>query len=320
MLPIFNEDEIRKAVPPAAAVEAVREAFRADGLGRTVVPSVISLPVPGVDGEFHVKTAYVEGIPHVAVKIASGFYRNPSRGLRTGTGLMVLFDAATGFPEALLLDNGYLTDVRTGAAGAVAAEVLARASVETVGVIGSGSQARYQVRCLREVRVFARLLAWSNDPAGLERYVSEMSAELGIEARAEKGAQAVCEAADILITATPAREPLVRAEWLRPGLHITALGSDGVGKQELEPACVQLADLFVTDRREQCASLGELQHALAQGLVREEDVHADLGEVVAGRKAGRTSERQITIADLTGVGFQDTAVASLAYDRLRGSR
>ncbi len=147
-----------------------------------------------------------------------------------------------------------------------------------------------------------------------------MSAELGIEARAEKGAQAVCEAADILITATPAREPLVRAEWLRPGLHITALGSDGVGKQELEPACVQLADLFVTDRREQCASLGELQHALAQGLVREEDVHADLGEVVAGRKAGRTSERQITIADLTGVGFQDTAVASLAYDRLRGSR
>ena len=174
MLSVFTEDEIRAAVTPADAVRVIREAFRADGLGHTTVPDVINLAIPGTRGEFHIKTAHVSGIPHVAVKVASGFYDNPARGLPTGTGLMALFDAATGMPVALLFDNGYLTDVRTGAAGAVAADVLARTSIETVGVIGSGVQARHQVRCLREVRGFTRLVAWSIDREGLVAYCDEM--------------------------------------------------------------------------------------------------------------------------------------------------
>src|SRR5512146_2708469 len=147
MIPIFDEQEIRSAVSPADAVAAVRQAFEADGRGETVVPAVINLAIPGVDGEFHVKTAYVAGMPQVAVKVASGFYDNPKRGLPTGTGLMMLFDASTGMPTALLLDNGYLTDVRTGAAGAVAADCLAPRTIRTVGVIGSGVQARQQATC-----------------------------------------------------------------------------------------------------------------------------------------------------------------------------
>jgi ornithine cyclodeaminase len=316
MLRVFDEGEIRAAITPAGAVAAVREAFRADGLGRTTVPDVINLAIPGTRGEFHIKTAHVAGIPHVAVKVASGFYDNPAHGLPTGTGMMALFDAATGMPVALLLDNGYLTDVRTGAAGAVAAESLAPAAVATVGVIGSGVQARHQVICLRVVRAFERLMAWSIDPDGLRAYAREMREQLGIEVVAGTSAEEVSREADVLITATPAREPIVRAEWLRPGMHITALGSDGPGKQELDPRVLARADLVVVDRLSQCRRLGELQHALAAGLLREDQVHGQLGEVVAGRKAGRTSVSQITVADLTGVGFQDTAIASEVYAKL----
>ena len=316
MLPFYNEAEIRAVITAADSVAAIREAFRADGEGRTTVPDVINLAIPGTQGEFHIKTAHVAGIPHIAVKVASGFYDNPARGLPTGTGLMALFDASTGMPVAMLFDNGYLTDVRTGAAGAVAAECLARPQVETVGVIGSGVQARHQVRCLREVRRFTRLVAWSIDPDGLGAYCHEMREELGVEVCAAADAQAVARAADVLITATPSRGPIVMEGWVRPGTHVTALGADGPGKQELEARLLASADLVVVDRLSQCRRLGELQHALAAMLMCEGDVHAELGDVVAGKKPGRTTDRQITIADLTGVGFQDTAIASLAYQKL----
>jgi ornithine cyclodeaminase len=301
MIPIIEEAALRKVITPQVAVDAIREAFRADGDGRAHVPAVINLEVPAHRGEFHVKTALIDGVPHVAVKIASG------------SGLMAVFDATTGFPVALLLDNGFLTDIRTGAAGAVAAEVLAPAAIGTVGVLGSGLQARHQIRCLRCVRSFSRLIAWSLNRGHLEAYVREMRDE-GLDARAAATPEAVCREADVLISATPARAPLVRAEWLRPGQHVTALGSDSPGKQELEAACLARADLLVVDRLTQCAAFGELRHALDAGLLHSGRVHAELGEIVAGVKKGRSSKQELTIADLTGVGFQDTAIASKAID------
>jgi ornithine cyclodeaminase len=275
------------------------------------VPAVINLEVPSPRGEFHVKTAFIEGVPHVAVKVASGFYDNPAKGLPSGSGLMAVFDATTGMPSALLLDNGFLTDIRTGAAGAIAAEALAPATIETVGVLGSGLQARHQVHCLRVVRSFQRIVAWSPDRAHLDAYCREMRSS-GFEVAAAASAEEVCRAADVLITATPARRPLIDAEWLHPGQHITALGSDSPGKQELAADCLDRADLVVVDRYSQCAAFGELKHALDAGLLTRHDVHAELGQVVAAVKPGRTSASQITIADLTGVGFQDTAIASRA--------
>lgn len=309
MIPIIEEAALRAAITPQVAVEAMREAFRADGEGRAHVPAVINLDVPARRGEFHVKTALIDGVPHVAVKIASGFYDNPAKGLPSGSGLMAVFDANTGLPVALLLDNGFLTDIRTGAAGAVAAEALAPSTITTVGVLGSGVQARHQVRCLRAVRTFARLVAWSPDRRHLEAYVREMRDE-GIDARAGATPEAVCREAEVLITATPARAALVQAEWLRPGQHVTALGSDSPGKQELDAACLGRADLVVVDRLTQCAAFGELRHALEAGVLRPDRVHAELGEIVAGLKPGRTTAQQISVADLTGVGFQDTAIAS----------
>jgi ornithine cyclodeaminase len=289
----------------------MREAFRADGEGRTRVPAVINLDVPNAHGEFHVKTAYIEGVPHIAVKVASGFYDNPARGLPSGSGLIAVFDATTGFPSALLLDNGFLTDIRTGAAGAVAAEVLAPRDLSVVGVIGSGLQARYQIQCLAIVRDVRRVIAWSPHRESVERYRDEMAGH-GFTVDIAPDPEAVCRAATLLVTATPAKRALVRGEWLRPGVHITALGSDSPGKQELDPECLDRADLVVVDRFAQCAAFGELKHALDASLLTRHDVHAELGQVVAGLKPGRTSDDQITIADLTGVGFQDTAIASAA--------
>jgi len=315
-LPSLDEQTLRAVVSPAAAVAAIREAFRADGEGRTAVPAVINLPIPGTRGEFHVKTAWVAGVPFIAVKVASGFYDNPALGLPTGSGMMALFDATTGMPAGLLFDNGFLTDIRTGAAGAVAAECLARRSVDTIGVIGSGVQARHQIACLREVRSFRRVAAWSIDRPGLEQYCEEMSASYGLDAVTCASAEDVCRAADILITATPSHEPMVRAAWLKPGLHVTAVGSDTPGKQELDAACLAKAAVVVVDRLGQCARFGELSHAIAAGLMREEDVRGQLGEVVAGRIPGRTSDDEITICDLTGVGFQDTAIAALAWAKM----
>lgn len=314
MIPIHSEAAIRNVVTPAVAVHAIREAFRADGEGRTTVPPVINLAVPG--GEFHIKTAVIAGVPWVAIKVASGFPANVDRGLPAGSGLMAVFDVRTGLPAALLLDNGFLTDIRTGAAGAVAAEYLARREIETVGVLGSGLQARHQVVCLAEVRRPRRLLAWSPEPDRLAEYCAEMHERLGLDARAMPEIEPVCRAADLLITATPARTPLVRADWLRSGVHVTALGSDSPGKQELDAECLARADLVAVDRLAQCAAFGELASAIAAGALTVDKVHAELGAIVAGRRPGRTAGHQITIADLTGVGFQDTAIASAALTAL----
>jgi ornithine cyclodeaminase len=307
---VFEEPAIRAAITPAGAVRAIRTAFRADGLGLTTVPAVINLPVPAADGEFHVKSAYIDGVPHVAVKVASGFYRNPERGLPSGAGLMLLFNAATGMAEALLLDNAFLTDVRTGAAGAVAADALARERIATVGVIGSGIQARQQLECLREVREFSRVVCWSRNRDHADRFSAAIAKDFAVDASAVPDPERAVREADLVVTVTPSREPIVRAEWLRPGTHVTAVGSDTPGKRELHAGCLERADLVVTDRTSQCAAFGELAHAPHAR------VHAQLGEIVAGLKPGRTAGDQITIADLTGVGFQDTAIASVVYEKL----
>jgi ornithine cyclodeaminase len=229
-----------------------------------------------------------------------------------------VFDAGTGLPVALLLDNGFLTDIRTGAAGAIAAEALGPDTIETVGIIGSGLQARFQTRCLAVIRPFTRVLVWGPHPDRVAQCCRDLQRE-GFDAGAVASAEEVARRSDLLITATPAREPLIQADWLHPGQHVTALGSDSPGKQELDAAVLARADLLVVDRLTQCAAFGELRHALDAGLLHADRVHAELGEIVAGLKPGRTSASQITVADLTGVGFQDTAIASTALSCLASS-
>jgi len=290
---------------PLAEMEA---AFRAYSDGRAVVPPVGELRFEDPPGDVHVKCGYVKGEEHYVVKIASGFSANPERGLPSGDGLMLLFRQETGELDALLLDRGKLTDLRTAAAGAVCARHLAPSEVERIGILGTGAQARSQVRLLRGVVACERVLAWGRRAKALEAYREEMTAE-GFEVETTLDAREVAASCDLIVTATPATEPLLEAEWIRPGTHLTAVGSDTRGKQELEAAVLARADLVVADSLAQCRERGEIAHALAAGLLREDEV-VELGALLAGRARGRTSDEEITVADLTGVAVQDVRIAS----------
>jgi len=229
---------------------------------------------------------------------------------------MMLISAQTGIPQALLLDNGYLTEVRTAAAGAIAANYLSRENIETVGVIGAGSQARFQVRALKLVRDFKRVLVYARSADRARKYAEDMSAELGIEVQAVDSAEAVVRNSDTVITTTPAKEPVIKAEWLHPGLHITAMGSDAEHKQELEPEVLVRADKLVCDTKAQCARLGELHHALNLGALTQDSSIIELGQLTSKELAGRENDEQITVCDLTGTGVQDTAIALFAYNEM----
>jgi ectoine utilization protein EutC len=302
----------------AQAVEVVAEAFASLATGRVVMPPILRLDVPDRNGELDVKTAYVPGLEGFAVKMSSGFFDNPKRGLPSLSGLMVLFDAETGRVDAVLLDNGYLTDVRTAAAGAVAARHLAPTDTRTAGVIGAGLQARLQIEALKLVRDFRRVLVWARDPAKARAYAEEMAARLALPVEPVGDAETVVRGSDVVVTTTPARAPLVEAEWLHEGLHITAMGSDAEDKNELAPEILARADLLVCDRQAQCARLGELHHAVAAGLLREDVPVVELGDLTSGRAPGRRSAAEVTVCDLTGTGVQDTAIALHAYRIARG--
>ena len=308
---VLLEAEVRDLIAPAAAYAAVRDAFVALARGEATLPGVVGFDVPAHRGEVHVKGAYLHGQPFYSIKEAAGFYGNAEKGLPVGSGLVLVFHVTTGFLAALLFDNGYLPELRTGAAGALAADLLARRRVRKVAVIGAGSQARFQAEALALVRRPESIAVFARTPASAAGYAREMEPRLGIPVAVAASAQAAVEGADVVITATPSRAPIVRAEWLAPGAHVTAIGADGPEKQELEALVLARADKVVVDRLDQCLRLGELHHAVEAGLLAAGDVWAELGEVAAGRKPGREAEGEITVADLTGVGIQDAAVANV---------
>ena len=311
---ILTETEIRNCVAlDHEAISAIADGFTSLAAGEVTLPPIMRIVIPEHEGEVDVKTAYVRGFDSFAIKIASGFFENYRLGLPTGSGMMVLVSARTGIPETVLLDNGYLTTVRTGAAGAVAARHLAREKIETAGVIGSGTQARYQMMALKQVRDFRRLMIYGIIPDQVEQYAVEMAPLLGVEIVKAEDAETVVRTSDVVVTATPSREPYVKAEWLHPGLHITAMGSDGEDKQELYADVLGRANLLVCDRKSQCFRLGELHHGLEEGIISRDDEIFELGELTSGQKPGRRNDEEITICDLTGVGVQDTAIALLAY-------
>lgn len=313
---LLSESELRQCVRMPDAIEAVEAAFAALQRGEATLPPPVGLDIEAVRGEVHVKGAHLHGDDTFTFKVAAGFYDNPERGLPSGSGLMLVFDARTGFPLALLLDNSWLTDVRTGAAGGVAARHLAPEAPQQVLMVGAGVQARMQLTALAAVRPITRVLLWNHRPERARRVAEELARDLEIEVEATEDLEHAARNADLIITATPSREPLVDANWVGAGTHVTAVGSDGPDKQELDPRLLARADLLVVDRVDQCARLGELHHALEQGIV-DRDRAVELGAVIAGAAPGRRSAEEITVADLTGVGVQDAAIAALALTAAR---
>jgi ornithine cyclodeaminase len=309
---ILTEADLRRAVTlDVAVVDVVEQAFRALAGGKVIMPPILSMDIPDAHGEVDVKTAYIPGFDGFAIKVSPGFFNNPQLGLPSLNGLMILFSAKTGLVDALLLDNGYLTDIRTAAAGAVAARHLAPAVVETAGVLGTGVQARLQIIAAHLVRPFTKVLVWGRDAAKAEACARDIAAAIGVNARACDTAEEVVRGSQLLTTTTPARAPILQAAWLHPGLHITAMGADQAGKNEIEPAAIQRADLFVCDRVSQSESVGELRAARLVGVLTG-ITPPELGQIAAGAITGRRSNSDITICDLTGTGAQDTAIATHA--------
>jgi ornithine cyclodeaminase len=320
MIRILNETEIRSIVALDASVMAVIETgFSELAKGKALVPPIMMLPVPERKGEVDIKSAYIKGMGQMAIKVASGFFENSRLGLPSQSGQMLVVSAETGFLQGVLLDNGYLTQVRTGAAGAVAAKYLAPQVVDTVGVIGSGEQARFQMAALKLVRPFSTIHMFSLDPDDIkDRYVREMQEQLGVQVVKAPSAEAVVKESTVVVTTTPARQGYLKADWLHPGLHITAMGSDTEEKQELEAEALTKADLFVCDLKAQSARLGEMRSAIEQDLMPADAPVVELGAIINGDADGRTDERQVTVCDLTGVGVQDTMIAIKALAACAG--
>ncbi|WVT77239.1 ectoine utilization protein EutC (plasmid) [Sinorhizobium chiapasense] len=313
---ILTEAELRRIVPlDLEAIACVEEAFHALATKAVAMPPILRLDMPEARGEVDVKTAYVPGLDGFAIKISPGFFDNPKIGLPSTNGLMVLLSTKTGLVQAVLLDNGYLTDVRTAAAGAVAARHLARPDAAVAAIFGAGMQARLQLEALRLVRPIREARIWARDAAKAEAAATELTRSLGFPVRTVVDGRAAVDGADIVVTTTPSETPVLKAEWLQPGQHVTAMGSDAEHKNEIEPAVITGAGLYVADSLKQTRKLGELHHAIEAGLVKESAIFPELGEIIAGRKPGRSGPDEITVADLTGTGIQDTAIATLAAAR-----
>ncbi len=319
---VLTESDLRAEVglgdEERAAVAAVYPLISA---GRAVLPPIMRIDVDDHNGEIDIKSAYLPGYDGIAVKVSAGFFDNPERGLPSLGGLMVVLDAETGIPRAALFDNGWLTDLRTALAGAVAADALARPDATTAGVLGAGVQARLQLEALTQVRPIAQAWIWTRRADRAAEVAAGLADRLGIQVEAADS-PAAAAAADVLVTTTPATQPLLDADALHPGLHVTAVGSDAEHKQELDASVVAAADRFVCDHIGQSGRLGELRAALDAGV--DAQVAVELGAVLAGDAPGRTGADDITVCDLTGTGAQDTAIASLAVRRCldagRGAR
>lgn len=316
---ILTEAELRRLVTlDHSVVACVEEAFAALVTKAVAMPPILRLDIPEHRGEVDVKTAYVPGLDGFTIKISPGFFDNPKLGLASLNGLMILFSAKTGLIEALLLDNGYLTDMRTAAAGAVAAKHLARTDAKLATIFGAGRQARLQLEALTLVRPIAAARIWARDADKAGATARALSTSLHMPVIAVCDPRAAVAGADIIVTTTPAGSPILMEGWLEPGQHVTAMGSDSEHKNELDPRLL-LESSYIADRLSQTRRLGELHHAIRAKLIAPEAEFAELGGVIAGQAAGRTDARQITIADLTGTGVQDTAIANLATARARAA-
>ena len=310
----LSRAEIEAAVDLDRAFIALEEGFKAAAAGQVQMPPVGYLGFPAYNGDCHIKFGHIAGDSVFVVKIATGFYDNPAKGLPTTSGMMIALSAGTGAVVAILRDEGWLTDLRTALAGAIATRAGMRADARRIGIVGAGTQARFQIRAaahlLREREpTFA---VWARSPEKLEALRRDLEGE-GIAVEPVTELEALCAQSDALITTTPAAAPIIRDDWIRPGMHITALGADAPGKQELDSALVALADTRIADSLEQSLDHGEFAAAAKVGLIDAGDC-VELGAVLAGDVPARRSNDDITIADLTGIAVQDIAIARVVLD------
>lgn len=314
MTKIFNLDQIKEVLEELDPVQAIEEGFVAYSQGKVVVPPVGELIFEDPPGDMHIKYGYIKGDEYYVVKIATGSYENYKLNLPTTFGLMLVFKQKTGEVACILLDEGYLTNVRTAAAGAVAAKYLAPKNVHHIGIMGAGVQGRMQLQYLKYVTDCKDVIVWGRNQKRLDDYRKDME-PLGYNIQATLDTKDVTSSCNLIITATPSKSPLLKESQIRRGTHITAVGSDTPEKIELDPGILKKADIVVADSVEQCLTRGEISQAIKAGALKREDV-LELGNVIVQKELQRSSEDQITVADLTGVAIQDIQISKAVYEAL----
>jgi alanine dehydrogenase len=310
---LLSRSDVAALLNLAECLDAVEQAFKAHVEGRSMPPGVLG--VHAKDGGFHIKAAGLElNRPYFAAKVNGNFMHNRERfDLPSIQGLIVLCDAETGSPLAVM-DSMEITILRTGAATGVAAKYLARVDATTATICGCGNQGRVSLRALARVRDITRVFAFDTDDEQAARYAAELSNELQLNITVARDLPAAFRQSDIIIACTPSKQPFVFSSDVAPGTFIAAVGADNEAKQELDPHLLA-AGKVIADSLEQCAVIGDLKLALQRGLMTRADVHAELGEIIAGRKPGREAREEITIFDSTGTALQDVAAAALVYER-----
>ncbi len=315
MTEIFSLEQIKVVLKDIDPIPAIEEGFVAYSQGKTVVPPVGEMVFDDPPGDVHIKYGYIIGDEYYVIKIASGFYENHKFNLPTGSGLMLLFNQKTGELECILVDEAYLTNVRTAAAGAVVAKYLAPKNVDRIGIIGAGIQGRMQLEFLKPVIDCRKVLVWGINQKELNKYKKDTE-QYGYDIETTLHTEEIANSCNLIVMATPSRSPLLHSGQIRAGTHITAIGSDTPEKNELDPKILKEADIVVADSRSQCLLRGEIHHALKNALI-EEDSFSELGQVIVNKNLQRLTNTQISIADLTGVAVQDIQIAKIVFQSLK---
>lgn len=307
---IIDLDQIKEIVKSLDILPSIEEGFIAYSKGSAVIPPIGELVFLNPPGDVHIKYGYITGDDYYVVKVASGFYDNPKLNLPSSNGLMLLFDRKTGALLSILLDEGYLTNLRTAAAGAIAAKYLAPKTVNKIGIIGTGIQARLQLLYLQKVIRCNNAVVYGRDNDKLLRFQTDMKNE-GFKIHTTQSLEDIT-ACDLIVTTTASSLPILFSKHIKAGTHITAVGADTPYKQELEETLFEIADVVVADSISQCMERGDIAHAIRKKVIHENKI-IELGNIISGTCLGRTSDNQITIADLTGLAVQDIQIAKAVY-------
>ena len=322
MATVLELDEIKRLLDTTQLIEEIETGFVLYSEGKVNVPPVGFLHFDDPPGDVHIKYGFVSGDDYYVLKMASGFYNNSELDLPVADGVILVFSQKTGELKLILLDKCWLTDMRTAAAGAVAAKHLAPKTIHDIGIVGTGVQARMQLEMLRTVVDCQSCFIWGRDSTKVQGMLDDLRASESIQAwgldiQAAETLDDLVSDCNLIVTTTSARNPLIRGDQVRKGTHITAMGSDDDGKQELEAALLAKADRVVADSISQCSQYGECLHAIQGGLIEEGSI-LELGQVIKNPAIGRTSEDQITVVDLTGVAVQDIQIAKMVDRALQG--
>ena len=324
MTTVLELDEIKRLINTRQLIQEIETGFALYSEGKVNVPPVGFLHFDDPPGDVHIKYGFISGDEYYVMKMASGFYDNPKLGLPASDGLLLVFSQKTGELKLILLDKCWLTDMRTAAAGAVAAKHLAANTIHHIGIVGTGVQARMQLEMLRTVVDCKSCLVWGRDSTKVQGMIEDLRATEGVQGwglniQAAETLDDLVSQCNLIVTTTSAKNPLIQAHQVQSGTHITAMGSDDHGKQELEAEVLAKADVVVADSVSQCVDHGECSYAVRDGLIEEGSI-LELGQVIKDPAIGRTSEDQLTVADLTGVAVQDIQIAKMVDRALMDDR